>query len=819
MLHIDAMTAVGRAFSLLLLLLLAAPAATQRLSVTTSESGAFAVFVDGAPWLSSAPSSLFASGAERPVLLGNRTTTYGTDALGAWEAQTWSGAAGGTRVQAAVRLYAGRGAVTFDVMLPDGAQGTQRAAPNTTEWLAYGDAAPIIDFPSFAWGGEGDLGFMTTGGDQIADAAWSWRSEGGLPPSAGRGSGPFVVYIDPRAAAVAICPLTNFAAAVSFFNTSAPDAWRWGPSGKLTSLPPGFVHRTLVVLGPGGFSSAWEEMGAALQQLNASASGARGAVQDADPNLRVLSYYTDAGTMYTSGAPSAELVRVIKEAASEVPLGLVQLDDWAHQSTCSINCNGLSRWAGDPQWFGDAGWRGFSDSVGLPLALYLPGAGLCPGAGREFYNVSTLQGDGGLFETPAPADAPSFFQQIMAGGLAQGMGSTLEIDFLDAGFLMVREFREQLDAYPAYFSALGRAAEAAGVAVELCMALPLHVLSAAAHSHITSMRVGEDFDWPTNCDISVTSFLPWSVGLAPSKDSFMSSNRSNTSSSWGPPFVQGGVSNMGALPELNAVIAAFSTGPVGLGDGLGATDASVVLPACDAGGRLLQPDRPLLAVDATFSRVGQDPRGAPDGHCKSSWMSRADGGAVWSSLTRLVGQTTHFVLAINVSRPFVLQRSDPWPRLNESSVFVSRQWGRTQPCTNGSLAVASGCVLRASPAEALPDLRSRSAAANGTYALGESPFVLLAVHEVPASGWVLWEEEKYVALSRARFLAVGASGSGLRAALRGAPGEVVKLVALRPQAAAAAAAAAADAAGPSEWTVVTAQATLDSTGQGEVVFQ
>ena len=699
--------------------------------------------------------------------------------------------------------------------MPDGATGTQRASPNTTNWLSYGDVPPIVDFPSFSWGeSEGDLGFLTISGDQVADAVWSWSSEGGLPPSAGCGGGPFVLYEDPRLAALALSPLTNFAAAVSHFNASS-GAWRWGPSGEVAALPPGFAHRTLLVLGPEGLSSAWRQMGAALQQLNAAASEARRAAQDADPNLRVLSYYTDAGTEFTDGATAAELFRVI-EAARDVPFRLVQLDDWAHQSTCRVDCGGLSRWAGDPSWF-PQGWGGFSSNVSLPLALYLPGAGLCPGAGREFFNVSTLKGDGWQFELPAPADALSFFSQIMAGGLAQGMGRTLEVDFLDAGFLMVPEFREQLDAYPTFFAALGRAAEAAGVAVQLCMALPLHVLMPTTLSHVTSMRVGEDYDWPTNADIGVTSFLPWAVGLSPSKDAFMSSNHSDAPSSWGPPFVQNGVSNMGALPELNAIIAALSTGPVGLGDGLGATDASIVLPAHDASGRLLQPDRPLLAIDATFCRASQDARGPPNGHMKSSWMSRADGGAVWGSLTRLEGsspvRSTHYILAINVSRPFALQRNDTYPRMNGSSTYVSRRWSRTQPCVNGALAVASGCVSASAPGAPLPSLESHCANASGLCALGESPFVLLAVHEVVAGGWVVWEGGKYAALSSARFKAIEALGAGgLRVALRGAPGEVVELVALRPEAAAAGAA-------PGEWTVVTVDAALGANGEASVDIQ
>ena len=253
--------------------------------------------------------------------------------------------------------------------------------------------------------------------------------------------------------------------------------------------------------------------------------------------------------------------------------------------------------------------------------------------------------------------------------------------------------------------------------------------------------------------------------------------------------------------RLQAIIAVFSTGPVGVGDALGATNASVVLPACDAAGRLLQPDKPFTAIDATFARAGQDPRGPPpNGTCKSAWMSKADGGAVWSSFTQLnaggaapPAAITHHVLAINVSRPWVLQRNDLWPRATASAVYVSRRWDSSRPCQNGSAAVASGCVTASTAGEDLPDLQSHSAASNGTYGIGESPFVLIAIHEVPAGGWLVWEEGKYVPVSSRRFKHVetttlgggggggGGSGGGLSVTLAGAPGEVVVLTALQPR--------------------------------------
>lgn len=189
-----------------------------------------------------------------------------------------------------------------------------------------------------------------------------------------------------------------------------------------------------------------------------------------------------------------------------------------------------------------------------------------------------------------------------------------------------------------------------------------------------------------------------------------------------------------------------------MGDGANATDLSIVMPTCDAAGRLLQPDRPLLAIDATFARVGQDERGAPNGQCKSTWMSAADGGAVWASVTELPkgadrphgggddrdvsSQITHFVLGINVSRSFVLSRSDLWPRGKTNATYLSRRWSglddTSSTCLHGSLAVTSGCVHRSAPGESLPDVRSHEGA-NGRYSVGDSPFILLAIHQVSTS--------------------------------------------------------------------------------------
>ena len=780
-----------------LLLLLTAPALAAaeppRLSVTVADDGSFTVGLGsgGKPWLASAPSTLGA----RSLVLGERRELSGTDELGAWEADAFmSTTAGDTRVEALIRRYPSRGAITFDITLPDGARNVRPTPFNVS--LRETAGPPMLSFPAFAWANSSsllpELGLMTIQGDQIGITPQTWGSEGQRPANVGRAGGPFVLYEDPRKAAVALCPLTHFSAAVSHLGTD--DTWRWGPSAEITSLPAGFTHRTLLVLGPQGATDAWERMGATLKALHPKATTARVAAQAADLNVNVLSYYTDAGDEYGAGLAAEKLAHVITSA--KLPFGLVQLDDWSHATNRShpVNCGCLENWTADPQFFGDSGWPGFVNTTGLPLALYLPGAGLCPSAGEKHYGIQTLiGGDGGgaddaTFFVPTPEDAARFFAALMAQGLANGMGHTFEIDFLWFQFLQVPEWRSTLADFPKYFAALGAQASAANVAVELCMSFPLHVISAIALPAITSTRVGADYDWPTNCNIGVSSLLPWAIGLRPSKDSFMSSNRSKVM--MGPPFVEPGFGgNPGALPELNAIIAAFSTGPVGVADGLGATSRSVVLPTCNAAGELLQPDRPMLAVDASYTRPGQDVRGAPNGKCKSTWMSASDGGAVWASVTQLnASQTTHFVLAINVSRPWVLSRSDLWPRGVSGAVYVSRRWppGGQQTCVSGTDAIASGCVVVSHPGGSLPDLRGHPVGGSSDasalhYGVGESPFVLLAIHEVLSNGWVVWEEGKYVSVSRRRFASIRESDAGLRVELRGAPSEVVELTALRPQ--------------------------------------
>jgi hypothetical protein len=83
---------------------------------------------------------------------------------------------------------------------------------------------------------------------------------------------------------------------------------------------------------------------------------------------------------------------------------------------------------------------------------------------------------------------------------------------------------------------------------------------------------------------------------------------------------------------------------------------------------------------------------------------------------------------------------------------------------------------------------------------------------VMAAGWVVWEEGKYVSVSRRRFQSVQADRDAgiLHIALRGAVSEVIRLTVLRP--------GGVEPYGE-EWTVVSVNATVGSDGTVSVVVR
>jgi hypothetical protein len=93
----------------------------------------------------------------------------------------------------------------------------------------------------------------------------------------------------------------------------------------------------------------------------------------------------------------------------------------------------------------------------------------------------------------------------------------------------------------------------------------------------------------------LTNALARALGLHPFKDVFLS-DRSGTGKDGDP------------LAEAEALLAALSAGPVGIGDRVGRTDRELVLRTCREDGVLVKPDVPLAALERCFRG---DPRFEP----------------------------------------------------------------------------------------------------------------------------------------------------------------------------------------------------------------
>jgi hypothetical protein len=117
-----------------------------------------------------------------------------------------------------------------------------------------------------------------------------------------------------------------------------------------------------------------------------------------------------------------------------------------------------------------------------------------------------------------------------------------------------------------------------------CMASPADFAHVTRLRHVTSIRTSGDHGYLVGPEVLWAWFLHNNVmaralGLSPYKDVFHSAPGSGTR-------------------EVEALLAALSTGPVGVGDRIGEADPDLIRRTCRADGVLVRPDVPVAATDA-----------------------------------------------------------------------------------------------------------------------------------------------------------------------------------------------------------------------------
>jgi hypothetical protein len=517
----------------------------------------------------------------------------GEDDLGAWRGLElwWPDLAGAPRTQ--VRAYRSRPLLVF-----------RSEAPAPLAGLASGS----FDEPVFAWPHFRPAERRAGGLPDDATAFGYAYTEFGLPTFSGPTCARFVLVPGRPAVVQPLClraadacllvsPLDAFheqVIAVPRQREEAARGVRCGWHGDLASVPAGFASE-LAVWGGRGVRDALESFGAHLLARHRTQRPSR----YADAAVGRLSYWTDNGAAYwyrTEPGRSVEqtLSEVVHDLrARDVPVHAVELDSWfyPHQVTRPFDApgtvvppTGLLAW--EPrQDVLPGGVPALRERLGgPPLILHL----------RHFASASACFADREAWrdgDRAHPVDAEPFYDALFDRAVAWG-AVQVEHDWLVECFLGVRGLREQPGRACAWQRAVDRAAERRGLSLLWCMATPADLLASAGLSRVAAVRTAGDYRYglpsPQGwCWFLYGNALARALGLWPFKDVFLSS-------------AHGTGLDGDRHAELEALLAALSGGPVGIGDRLGRTDREVVMRTCRADGVLVKPDAPIAALERCF---------------------------------------------------------------------------------------------------------------------------------------------------------------------------------------------------------------------------
>ena len=153
-----------------------------------------------------------------------------------------------------------------------------------------------------------------------------------------------------------------------------------------------------------------------------------------------------------------------------------------------------------------------------------------------------------------------------------------------------------------WLTQMGRACSDNGVTIQYCMSYGRHVLQSVEVPAVTQIRASDDYHCNDNWKIGLSAILMWSMGLAPSKDNYRSTDHQLPMSHCNEEY-----------SRIHSAVSSLSAGPVAPSDKIGTSNVSLIMRGVNSAGELLRPDRPLFSIDATFCQLafGNDcgPRG------------------------------------------------------------------------------------------------------------------------------------------------------------------------------------------------------------------
>jgi hypothetical protein len=587
-----------------------------------------------------------------------------------------------------------------------------------------------------------------------------------------------------------------------------------GVSGLVAELPAGFEQRVLLV-GRGGIAAAISGWGAAM---TANMPGGGRLTLEADVYSRATHYMTDNGAVYcycndVTGTPMHETVAALIAYHRSLGInpGLYHLDPfWHSHHVDDGHCDGVtaSAWTESEFHWAAAGGLASLDVDIQALFMLLAGP-----------KKATDRPGGNVYDADWPMVASD--TQTLTGGSYDGIGGNSQVaashsrafwDFVfgarydstrlralvtDTLFVWHQAFSSRLNntvEQEQWLDGFWGAASALGMPIRVDQSNPSDHMASAEFGWpaVVSARCGLDQDccgtWP---QMAATGAFLAALQIRPVMDVLWTIESQPTR-------------NGGTRPDIvhEIIIATLTTGPVGFGDAINYTNATLLRQATRADDVILKPAAAAARVDAFYGDAGFGPgevwaaASAPARDASASRDRRADSRAALSGAGGAAGDGVWWwtILATQVDQPVkALSPSALWPPSAPGTQFVAAEFGRA-PCANNS--VAASCLLAFGEGAAALNVSTQSGAS------GTAPRLwrLLSAAPVMPGGWVLvGEESKFVRVSPQRIVAaafvapaptasdavdaaaeLGADGGGLSFTVIGAPNEVVRLTIVAP---------------------------------------
>jgi hypothetical protein len=483
----------------------------------------------------------------------------------------------------------------------------------------------------------------------------------------------------------------------------------------------------------------------------------------------------------------------------DIPIAITQLDTWWFVQGADADPSGdggidCADWVPRPDMF-PAGIQYVTEK--MALILYSWGY-VHPSAGNQMTNFTWEPQLGKQQMSMVALDETlSFFTMIRDRFLAFG-GTSFEQDNMGQMTQQYEHSINETGGAQRWFEGFATPFCEANIPVQICESSPAEILETLKHDCITNSRDNIDhvpgqhagnfverwhvgFDRPFMDALGVKPYFDntWTVPVQPE-------------STWGESAEN--------YTELSWALSVLGSGPVGIGDGIGYTNSTLVYTAIDASGAILKPSRASAYIDAVYvspekalfnvssSRVFQAPAFVTTGQASLPSGGRRPFGDAPAGT-----ETFSTVLGVDIDTVFNLSLAYLQPVMSQPQYQVV-PWRAgfeaiDQRCANG--APLSGCAQPVTPATPL-SIHTGKAAVSWMH-----DFELFSFSPDPCAGngfVLLGELTKIVRVSPVRFSGLqwtcassdGAGGATLQVSVSTPTDQPVDVAIAAPKASASA---------------------------------